>query len=100
MFNTVLPDLNGKSILVTGGTGSFGKAFVRRVLTDWKPRRLIVFGDSYSYDVGFTYALVEMFAEVVFVWSKTIDWSLVQTHGSQVVVWESAERFLATLPEA
>lgn len=43
MFNTVLPDLNGKSILVTGGTGSFGKAFVRRVLTDWKPRRLIVF---------------------------------------------------------
>lgn len=64
------------------------------------PRRLIVFGDSYSYDVGFTFALIEMFAEVVFVWSKTIDWNLVAQHGSQVVVWESAERFLATLPEA
>lgn len=43
MFETALPDLNGKSILVTGGTGSFGKAFIRRVLRDWKPKRLIVF---------------------------------------------------------
>jgi UDP-N-acetylglucosamine 4,6-dehydratase len=43
MFDTALPDLNGKSILVTGGTGSFGKAFIRRVLADWKPKRLIVF---------------------------------------------------------
>jgi UDP-N-acetylglucosamine 4,6-dehydratase len=43
MFESDLPDLNGKSILVTGGTGSFGKAFIRRVLKDWKPKRLIVF---------------------------------------------------------
>lgn len=43
MFDSALPDLNGKSILVTGGTGSFGKAFIRRVLADWKPKRLIVF---------------------------------------------------------
>lgn len=28
-------DLNKKSILITGGTGSFGKAFVERVLTNW-----------------------------------------------------------------
>jgi UDP-N-acetylglucosamine 4,6-dehydratase len=32
-----------KSILITGGTGSFGKAFVRRLLSDWKPKRLVVF---------------------------------------------------------
>ncbi len=37
------PDLDGKSILVTGGTGSFGKAFIRHVLTHYKPRRLAVF---------------------------------------------------------
>ncbi|WP_368413425.1 polysaccharide biosynthesis protein, partial [Dongia sp.] len=43
MLETALPDLNGKSILVTGGTGSFGKAFIRRVLKDWKPKRLIIF---------------------------------------------------------
>ena len=42
-FDADLPDLNGKSILITGGTGSFGKAFVRRVLDDYSPRRLIIF---------------------------------------------------------
>ena len=35
--------LDGKSILVTGGTGSFGKEFVRTVLRDHKPRRIVVF---------------------------------------------------------
>ena len=34
---------NDKSILVTGGTGSFGRAFVRTVLRDFKPKRLIVY---------------------------------------------------------
>ena len=36
-------DLNGKSILVTGGTGSFGKKFIETVLARYKPRRLIIF---------------------------------------------------------
>ena len=36
-------DLNGKTILVTGGTGSFGKQFIRTVLDRFKPRRCIVF---------------------------------------------------------
>ncbi len=35
--------LNDKSILVTGGTGSFGKRLVRTILARYKPRRLIVF---------------------------------------------------------
>ncbi|HLO75199.1 MAG TPA: UDP-N-acetylglucosamine 4,6-dehydratase (inverting) [Magnetospirillum sp.] len=34
--------LDGKSILVTGGTGSFGHQFVRTVLERYKVRRLIV----------------------------------------------------------
>ncbi|MGN6534673.1 MAG: polysaccharide biosynthesis protein, partial [Mesorhizobium sp.] len=37
------PNLDGKAILVTGGTGSFGKAFVRTVLQRFKPSRLIIF---------------------------------------------------------
>jgi len=37
------PELDGKSILVTGGTGSFGRAFIGTVLARFKPRRLIVF---------------------------------------------------------
>ncbi len=36
-------DLNGKSILVTGGTGSFGRHFIRTVLRHYRPERVIVF---------------------------------------------------------
>jgi UDP-N-acetylglucosamine 4,6-dehydratase len=35
--------LQGSSILVTGGTGSFGKSFVRYALDELDPRRLVVF---------------------------------------------------------
>ncbi|MCL0063320.1 UDP-N-acetylglucosamine 4,6-dehydratase (inverting) [Peptococcaceae bacterium] len=34
---------DNKSILVTGGTGSFGKQFVKTILKKYKPRRVIVF---------------------------------------------------------
>ncbi len=34
---------NDAAILVTGGTGSFGKNFIRYVLDNYKPKRLIVF---------------------------------------------------------
>ena len=36
-------NLNNKSILVTGGTGSFGKAFTKKILNLYKPKRLIIF---------------------------------------------------------
>ena len=36
-------DLRGKSVLVTGGTGSFGKRFIQTVLESHAPRRIIVF---------------------------------------------------------
>jgi UDP-N-acetylglucosamine 4,6-dehydratase len=34
---------DGKSILITGGTGSFGKKFIKNLLARYKPRRVIVF---------------------------------------------------------
>jgi UDP-N-acetylglucosamine 4,6-dehydratase/5-epimerase len=34
---------NDKSILVTGGTGSFGKHFIRTLLRRYQPRRLIIY---------------------------------------------------------
>lgn len=35
--------LDGASILITGGTGSFGKKFVEMILKRYKPKRLIIF---------------------------------------------------------
>ena len=34
---------NNKSILITGGTGSFGKKFVQKVIDQFKPKRLIIY---------------------------------------------------------
>ena len=34
---------NGKNILITGGTGSFGKKYVRTILTRFRPRKLIIY---------------------------------------------------------
>ena len=37
-------DLNGKSILITGGTGSLGKALTRRIFSQWpNVQRLVIF---------------------------------------------------------
>ncbi|WOQ16747.1 UDP-N-acetylglucosamine 4,6-dehydratase (inverting) [Raineyella sp. W15-4] len=35
--------LSGSSILITGGTGSFGKAFITRLLNDVDPKRVVVY---------------------------------------------------------
>ena len=35
--------LNGKSILITGGTGSFGQAFVSAILKNYKIKKIIIF---------------------------------------------------------
>jgi UDP-N-acetylglucosamine 4,6-dehydratase/5-epimerase len=42
-FTSSLPDLNGRGILITGGTGSFGRRFVKTVLARYRPARLVVF---------------------------------------------------------
>ena len=36
-------DLSGKSILVTGGSGSFGKHFIRTILDRYEARKLIIY---------------------------------------------------------
>ena len=35
--------LNNKSILITGGTGSFGNLFVEKIIKKYKPKKLIIF---------------------------------------------------------
>ena len=34
---------NNKSILITGGTGSFGKKFIKILLSEYQPKKVIVF---------------------------------------------------------
>ena len=36
-------DFNGKVILITGGTGSFGQKFLETVLERYEPRKVIIF---------------------------------------------------------
>lgn len=41
--------LNNKSILITGGTGSFGKAFTKYVLEHYDPKKIIIYSrDEYK----------------------------------------------------
>ena len=42
-FTSYNPSLDGKSILITGGTGSFGRACARRIINQFKPMRLIIY---------------------------------------------------------
>ena len=46
--------LDGASILITGGTGSFGKSFVKHIVERFTPRRLAVFSrdEQKQYDMA------------------------------------------------
>src|SRR5436190_10299958 len=51
-------DLNNKSILITGGTGSFGKAFVKTVLDKWPQiKRLVIYSrdEQKQYQMAMDY---------------------------------------------
>lgn len=51
--------LNDKTILITGGTGSFGKRFSQRILKEYKPRKIII----YSRDEYKQYVMRSQFKE-------------------------------------
>ncbi|MDD2830172.1 MAG: UDP-N-acetylglucosamine 4,6-dehydratase (inverting) [Sulfuricurvum sp.] len=51
--------LNGKNILITGGTGSFGKQFVKTILKHYKPNKIII----YSRDELKQYEMAQRFNE-------------------------------------
>jgi len=44
--------LNNKAILITGGTGSFGKKFVERILNEYNPQKIVIYSrDEFKQDV-------------------------------------------------
>ena len=34
---------DNKNIFISGGTGSFGKSFIRKILKEYKPNKIVVF---------------------------------------------------------
>jgi UDP-N-acetylglucosamine 4,6-dehydratase len=48
---------NNKSILITGGTGSFGKQYVQTILSRYKPKKIIVYSrdELKQYEMAQTY---------------------------------------------
>ncbi|MDD2890069.1 MAG: polysaccharide biosynthesis protein, partial [bacterium] len=51
--------LNNKTILITGGTGSFGKKFTEVVFKKYKPKKVIIF----SRDEFKQYEMAKIFPE-------------------------------------
>ena len=44
--------LNDKAILITGGTGSFGKKFTERILKEFNPKKIVIYSrDEFKQDV-------------------------------------------------
>ena len=58
-FDRDMIDLNDKTILVTGGTGSFGQQFIRTILENFDMRRCIVFSrdEQKHYDMSQTFSV-------------------------------------------
>jgi UDP-N-acetylglucosamine 4,6-dehydratase (inverting) len=51
--------LNNKTILITGGTGSFGKKFTERILKEYNPKKIII----YSRDEYKQYVMAKQFSK-------------------------------------
>ncbi len=49
--------IEGRTILITGGTGSFGNAVVKRLLVDFAPKKIIIFSrdEKKQFDMGNKY---------------------------------------------
>ncbi len=52
-------EIDNKTILITGGTGSFGKAFVRKILKHFNPKKVII----YSRDELKQFEMAQIFAK-------------------------------------
>ena len=69
--------LKNSSILITGGTGSFGNSFVSPTLKKYKPKRLVIFSRDemkqwemaklFKDDQGSDFSLVMFVIKIVFI---------------------------------
>lgn len=61
-FDGNIADLDDKSILITGGTGSFGRSLLKSILKNYNPRKVIVFarGEYMHFELQNSLAPEEM----------------------------------------
>ncbi len=54
-------DLDNKTILITGGTGSLGKQMVKTILENYKPKKLIIFSrdELKQFEMAQTYSIAK-----------------------------------------
>jgi len=52
---------NNQTILITGGTGSFGKQFVKTILDQYKPKKLIIFSrdELKQFEMSHTFSIIK-----------------------------------------
>ncbi|TDP64336.1 hypothetical protein [Roseateles toxinivorans] len=55
---------------------------------------VVIFGDSYSYDVGFSDLMAAFFGQVHFVWNTLVDFQYCKSVNAKLVLVQSAERYL------
>lgn len=91
-FDQPVADLDGKSVLITGGTGGYGRAFVERVCRDYRPERLIIFSRDELKQFEMAHELGDRFPFVKFAIGDVRDAARVEdvSKGVDVIVHAAA----------
>ena len=65
---------DSKVLLITGGTGSFGKEFLKFVLKNFKPKKIIIFSrDEYKqYILRKKYSAEEPHMSILYRWTDLV----------------------------
>jgi hypothetical protein len=56
---------------------------------------VVIYGDSYSFDMGFSDLVSVFFVKVHFIWGTVIDFNYCKKNDANYIIVQSAERFLA-----
>jgi UDP-N-acetylglucosamine 4,6-dehydratase/5-epimerase len=84
------PELDGKVILITGGTGSFGQTFVREVLRHHSPRAVRIYSRDELKQYEFAAALNDDRVRCVIGDVRNRERLIQATHGVDVIVHAAA----------
>lgn len=87
-----LPVYDNRLLATTGA--HVGNHYVLQNAAAPYQEAVVVFGDSYSFDIGFSDLLSAFFGQVHFVWNTMIDFRYCLNVQARLVLVQSAERYL------